>query len=61
MEFGATGSDGLLTELRPGSPDTHRGPHPPDTGYTPGVSELCRTHIHTHAEGAAEIQRPGAI
>lgn len=52
--------------LRAGSPDTQRGPHPPDTGYTPGVSELCRTHTHihthrhthTHTEGAAETQ-PG--
>lgn len=31
-----------------GSPDTHRGPHPPDTGHTPGVSE---------PEEAAEVQR----
>lgn len=34
-------------DTKPGSPDTHRGPHPPDTGYTPGVSEPCRAHIRT--------------
>lgn len=34
-------------DTQPGSPDTHRGPHPPDTGHTPGVSEPCRAHIRT--------------
>lgn len=34
-------------DTQPASPDTHRGPHPPDTGYTPGVSEPCRAHTRT--------------
>lgn len=39
---------GWVTHMKThSSPDTHRGPHPPDTGYTPGVSEPCRAHTRT--------------